>query len=270
MTISGSELNRHLDNMPIFKYMNDSEIHHGIKYQDGLNQDLTPFDGTKIGSHGLHVSLLKDYQRYYNFYGKYARRVRVPDTAQVHVTSMYLKCDKIYLEERMPKDDLLKILFTEYLQNLVDQENQRNAEIIAFDTIANSVNALKFIDSRFLTEGMLKSLIHKISPRDVGIINVFENIDQSMRTPGLISMIRNYDSNILRHIINTLLTYQQMIQLVKFDPQYLQYIDKISKTEEMILEAVKSDGTAIQFIEKDMLTPCLILEAVKNDGCVSE
>ena len=82
---------------------------------DGDNLDILPFnDSGTCSSGGLYVTQLKDYHRYYNDYGKFARRVRVSDTALIYVEQDKLKCDEIYLEDRVPKDELLGILFTEY------------------------------------------------------------------------------------------------------------------------------------------------------------
>jgi len=119
--ISGKQLNELLDGMPLLKFMNDSEIHHGMKYQDGDNLDILPFnDSGECSPGGIYITELKNYYIYCNHYGNICRRVRVTDTALVYVEKDKLKCDEIYLEPRMPKNDLLRTLIMEYMQHLVD------------------------------------------------------------------------------------------------------------------------------------------------------
>jgi hypothetical protein len=135
-TITGKRLNELLNGMPLLKFMNDDDVHYGMHYVDGNNLDILPFNGTyDCSSGGLYITRLEDYHLYYDQYGEYARRVRISDTALVYVEKNKFKCDEIFLEKRVPKDDLLKELFTEYA------ELDKNFLMM----VKNNGSALKFI-----------------------------------------------------------------------------------------------------------------------------
>jgi hypothetical protein len=61
-----------------YKITNDSEMHRGFKYQDGLNILDEPFGE----SNGFHFVSLEDVPRYYS-YGFNLREVQIPDGATV-------------------------------------------------------------------------------------------------------------------------------------------------------------------------------------------
>jgi len=144
-TITGQQLNELLDGMPLLKFMNDDDTHYGMHYVDGDNLDILPFNGSgKCSSGGLYVTQLKEYHRYYNDYGKFARRVRISDTALIYVEQKKLKCNEIYLEDRVPKDELLGILFTEYLQDSLNC----GQDITIF---VRDDNVLRFIKEHMIT-----------------------------------------------------------------------------------------------------------------------
>jgi hypothetical protein len=61
-TLTGKQVNEILDGMPLLKFMRDSDVHYGMKYVDGWNLDILPFnDSGKCSKGGLYVTQLLDY-----------------------------------------------------------------------------------------------------------------------------------------------------------------------------------------------------------------
>jgi hypothetical protein len=128
-TITGKQLNDLLNGIPLLKFMYNDDIHYGMHYMTGHNLDILPFSTiSDCSPGGLYVTTLNNYWIFYHDYDDYARRVRIPDNALVHIEEDKIKCDEIYLEDKLLKDDLLKILFAEYLEHLVSNGSKEIAE----------------------------------------------------------------------------------------------------------------------------------------------
>jgi IMP cyclohydrolase len=197
-----------------------------LHYTDGDNFDILPFnDSGECSSGGLYITQLKDYIMYYSDYGKYARRVRISDTTLVYVEHNKLKCDEIYLEKRVLKDDLLKELFTEYLK---------------------------------LDENILMTIVKKNG-------FALQCIDDEMKTHCIMLEAVKNNAGALQFIKDEMKTREIMLEAVKNDGYALQFIKDCMKTHEIMLEAVKNKGLALQYIKDEMKTPGIMLEAVKNN-----
>lgn len=106
-TMSGVEFNQIFKNRKFVKFTNESEIHNGFKFQDGLNVDTVPFcPRGKCKPGGLYFC---DYETdgghwtYYNHVAcRYYRMVQIPDNkeAQVYFEQNKIKASHIILGER--------------------------------------------------------------------------------------------------------------------------------------------------------------------------
>jgi IMP cyclohydrolase len=280
--ITGKQLNHLLNGMPLLKFMNDSDTHHGMHYVDGDNLDILPFnDSGECESGGLYVTQLKDYYLYHHGYGKYARRVRISDTALIYVEQNKLKCDEIYLEDRMPKDELLEILFTEYLQDLLNcgrdiatvvksngdalqyiKNHMMTPEII-FEAVKQNGDALQYIKDYMKTPEIILEAVKQNG-------HALQYIKDCMMTHDIMMGAVKQNGHALIYIKDCMKTYEIMSEAVKQNGYALQYINDSMKTPEIILEAVKISGRALQYIDDEMKTPEIMHEAVKNNGWALE
>ena len=258
-TISGKHLNELLDGMPLLKFMNDDDVHFGMQYVTGDNLDILPFkDSGKCRRGGLYVTTLKNFALYWHKYGSYARRVRINPTTLVYVEKNKFKCDEIYLEEKMLKEDLLKMLFTEYIQYLMDNKSKEDTENFIL-TMTKKSYVIRFIEPRFLTQNILMKIVEYDS-------YALQYIVDEMKTPELLMEAVKNDGDALELISDEMRTPELLMEAVKNDGNALQYIEDKMRTPELLMEAVKNDGNALQYIEDKMRTPELLMEAVKNDG----
>ncbi len=238
-TISGQKLNELLGGMPLLKFMNDDDVHFGMQYVTGNNLDILSFNGSgDCCKGGLYVTTLKYFIHFYDRYGAYARRVRINPDALVHVEINKLKCDEIYLEDKILKDDLLKILFMEYLQYL--------------DNLSKDV--------------MEDFLLSMVVVKSNGYVIQF--ISEDMRTPELLIEAVKNNGYALQFINDDMKTPELLMEAVKSTGYALQFINDEMRTPELLIEAVKNNGNVLQLISEDMRTPELLMEAVKGNGSV--
>jgi IMP cyclohydrolase len=250
-TITGKQLNELLNGMPLLKFMNDSDIHYGMHYVDGYNLDILPFNGTgDCSSGGLYITRLEDYSLYYDRYGGYARRVRILDTSLVYVEKNKFKCDEIFLEKRVLKEDLLKELFTEYTQ--LDEN-------FLMRMVKNNGYALQFIKDEMKTHEIMLEAVKNSG-------DALQFIKDEMKTHEIMLEAVKKNGYSLQYIKDEMKTHEIMLEAVKKNGYSLQYIKNEMKTHEIMLEAVKKNGYSLQYIKDEMKTHEIMLEAVKNDG----
>lgn len=264
-TIPGEQLNQILDGMPLLKFMHDDDIHYGMQYKTGDNLDILSFNTSEgeCSPGGLYVTTLKDSADYYDAYGDYARRVRINPNALVYIENKKIKCDEIFLEERILKDDLLEILFTEYIQKLISESNESVEEFIISicmsDDSESGFYGLKYIERKFLTPRMIMRIIKNDG-------RALQYIDLESRTPELLIAAVNNNGMALGFIGQNERTYELMMAAVKQSGVSLMYIEIADRTPEMMMEAIKQDGHAIQYIEQEYRTMEMMMEAVKQCG----
>jgi IMP cyclohydrolase len=273
-TISGKQLNELLNGMPLLKFMNDSDTHYGMHYVDGDNIDILPFNGSGgCSPGGLYITQLEDYNIYYDSYDRYARRVRVSDTASVYVEGYKLKCDKIYLEKRVLKDDLLEELFTEYakldesfLMTMIKNnglalqyiKDEMRTPCIMLEAVKNNGLALRYIKDEMKSHCIMLEAVKNNG-------RALQYIKDEMKSHCIMLEAVKNNGRALCYINDCMKTPEIMLEAVRNDGRVLQFIKDCMKTPEIMLEAVKNDGMVLQYIKDEMKTPCIISEAVKNN-----
>ena len=61
-TMSGERLNHILNGMPLLKFMNDDDVHYGMKYHTGDNLDIVPFNSSgQCQAGGIYVTTLQNF-----------------------------------------------------------------------------------------------------------------------------------------------------------------------------------------------------------------
>lgn len=246
--ISGEELNRLLNGMPLLKFMNDDDKHYEMQYETGYNLDILPFNGSgdcKPG--GLYVTTLEHAMKYFYLYGKYARRVRIESNALVYVEPCKLKCDEVYLEEKVLKEDLLRELFNEITPELT-LAIVKNTGSIFFE----------FIKEDKKTPELLMEIV-----KNNGL--AIEVINDDKKTPELLMEAVKSDGCALKYIKDDMKTHDLMIEAVKNSGYALRFIKNGMRTTEIMIEAVKNDGFILKYIKDDMKTPEIIMTAIKSN-----
>jgi hypothetical protein len=249
-TFTGKELNSLLNGMPLLKFMYDTDTHYGMHYVTGSNLDILPFSTVEECSPGgLYVTTLDKFYDHYGFYGDYARRVWVPDNALVHIEHNKIKCDEIYLEDRVLKDDLLKSLFKEYLEYLMNISDDAAKRWIYKMIRRTSYAAMKFIGSEFLTPEIMKCAVKEYG-------SAIQFIKDTDRTDEMIIEAVKQNGHAIQFIKENQRTYEAMICAVKQNGSAIQYISSSDRTCEMMIRAFKQDGYAIKYMEDDLIRHC--------------
>lgn len=166
--ITGEELNVLLKGMPMLKFMNNDDIHFGMQYTTGENQDILPFNPageSKPG--GIYVITLANYYQYYLNYGKWARKVSVDPDALIYIEPNKLKCNKVILDKRMQKNRLIKKLFMEIPPEMAENIIKKNGLVLEhipsdsktqrlmMEAVKQNGHALKFISPCIRTNEMI-------------------------------------------------------------------------------------------------------------------
>lgn len=250
-TISGEKLNQLLDGMPLLKFMHNNDKHFSMQYKTGDNKDILPFDDSgRSLSGGIYVTSLRHYNDFYNEYGDYASRVRIKPEALVRVVSdNRFKCSEIYLEDKMPKDDLIKTLFKEV----------KTQSELASQLIKKNIDIFKYIDDEMKTPELSLEAV-----KNNGMILQFINDD--MKTHEIMMEAVKNNGCAIKFINDDMKTPEMMMEAVKNDAMALEFIGDEFKTRDIMITAVKKDGMALQFIKDRIKTPEIIIHAVRQNG----
>ena len=161
--ISGRELNKNLDGVPLLKFTNDTDIHNGMKYLTGKNKDVVEFDPSgQCKQGGIYFTTLDYFMTHINSCGEFARSVHIEDDARVYVEHTKLKCNKIILGPKKPKTELLKELFNKCLEN--------GRHDIIDEILRSRWPYVRYIDEKFLTNEYVIHLV-QLQPRIIEFID---------------------------------------------------------------------------------------------------
>lgn len=175
-TVSGSELEKILDGMPLLKFMHDDNKHFDLLYRTGMNIDFLPFSPSgQCQPGGLYVTTLKDYYFHQGRFGAYARRVIVPPDAEVYIEPGSLKCSKIILDVSKPKNKLIKKLFSEYEQYLIKHYGQDVANKFIVTMIETYGLTIQYMEPEMRTQDLMLIAIKQHG-------GAFRFIDKEIRT----------------------------------------------------------------------------------------
>lgn len=230
--ITGKQLNEALGFVPLLKFMNDDDIHYGLQYKDGINHDILPFSSSGTCSPGgIYITTIEYWFIHINQPGDSGREVKIYDNAYVYVESINkLKCSQVWLGKREEKNQLVKRLFNQMIEN-----NQKNAQEIIFKNLCLCIYTIRYIDDRYIE---VITLI-----RIVKINGLFlEMIDPIYHTNEL------------------------LLEAVKQNGLALKLVDPVNRTPEILLQAVKQNGLALRFIDSKNWTYRLLVEALKQTG----
>ncbi len=250
--IKGSDLNKTLDGMPMLKFMNDNEVHFGMKYKTGKNHDILPLDSKECSCGGIYVTPLINYDYWRSYYGIYARRVRIESDASIYVEKYKLKSDKINLEEKMLKKPLLKQLFKEYIDS-----SEKAYNIIHTHVISNP-RSIKYIEP---SEKNYPIILQGLS-KDGSLLR---HIDPSKRTIEMMLVAVRENAYVIQLIESSKLTPEIIIQGVKQDANILIFIDPKQRTHQILINAVEQNGHILKIISRSQRTPDIILRAVRQN-----
>lgn len=268
-TISGKLLNHLLNGIPLLKFMNDDDVHYGMRYVTGSNKDILPFFGhNECSNGGIYVTTLTDCLHYIYNYGSHARRVNIEPDAKVYIESYKIKCDKVILGERIPKNDLIKQLIKEYDIDLVNLlkydglllefvDESRLSQNMIIESIKQNCDILFYINPKIITREILLELFskHKLSSHCCWyIMNIMTRSDvYSFLNVVILELIENNNS-LLRYVQHRCDIVRKILQR---DGMMLQYINAF--------ERIDRDHYVLYGSNPDYSTLCRI--AVMQNGC---
>lgn len=116
--LSGSEFNKIYNGTTFYKFLNNNLIHHGFKYQQGLNIDTKPFKPYRyVTDDGLHFyeESAPYFHIYYSRHGERIAFIEIPDDARVYIGTNNFKSDKVIITNilsfyTMPDEFWIKML----------------------------------------------------------------------------------------------------------------------------------------------------------------
>jgi hypothetical protein len=91
-----------------YKITNEKEIHYGLKYKTGLNEDIVSFNpkgSCKEG--GIYFTNYSNIFKFIDF-GNGVREVIIPDDALVYIEEYKFKTDKLILKEKILYEKLFE------------------------------------------------------------------------------------------------------------------------------------------------------------------
>jgi hypothetical protein len=109
--LSGVQFNKLSRNRKFIKLTSKSEIHNGLQFNDGLIQDILPFDPSNQCSPGgiyfCDLLNIKKWLQYGNNTMHYVRSVVIPDDAKIYIETGKFKANKIILGPRELISDIV-------------------------------------------------------------------------------------------------------------------------------------------------------------------
>lgn len=176
--VTAQELEKLLDGMPLLKFIYDDDWLYATDYKIGLNECSLPIDQS-----GIDFLTLKDWHLHCDDsveMAQMAHKVIVPPDAMILIESGFLICNKIILEESVPRCDLLKNLFSEYIQYLIKQYGREEADKTVIQLVKNYFYTFLLIDQKYRSD----ELMHYVVSHD-GLMLRF--IDPMYRTEKLVT-----------------------------------------------------------------------------------
>ena len=288
--VSGAVLTEILGTMPLLKFMNDNDIHYGMKYVDGYNKDILPFNPSReCCKGGIYITALNNCNEFSGSYGQYAREVIVGPGTRIYVEKKKFKCEEVWLGKRKPKDELIRELFNKYaltcqpgaLQRIIESnvnliqwiDPQIRTKEMRECVVERAGRMIKFIEDEYVTHEMIMKAIKNDGDALAGV-------KKEKITPQIIIEALKQNPSVLRCIDKNLLTIDVMKVLVKNDPWLIEdlqnLLDQIDEDEvlepELLMIAIKQNCGVVEIFEDLdlMLTYEMRIEALKRDGMLIE
>lgn len=269
--ITGAYLNQILNGVPLLKFMNDDDIHHGMKYKTGHNLDILSFNGTEECSPGgIYVTTIKDCHSYDVLdYGRYARRVFIGPNTLVHVERRKFKCDEVYLGERVLKEELIKQLVNECFEKGIsdifcDQKFRKYIDD-KFRTpgfVTKCFLNCHYIHNDFNADLVTNKVIIDVLKKDLTKIKMFYGLfhDDSYHER-LLDAIRYIFCEFLNHR-----NYMSVKIIIHYEVAFIKCVDEKYMTDELIIDMVKSNSGVLSYIGEKYLSASLMIRIIKEIG----
>jgi len=279
---SGIEFNVLYKGIKLYKFLNDSFVHRGLKYKKGLNVDNLTFDSSGDCGPGLYFCKESDCRYHWRSYGKKLAFVEIPDDAQVYIERFKFKADKLFITQILdfvdvPDDFWYRILphdgyVLSYIKNIT--------EIICRAAVTKTGGALKFVPQNLLTEEVCRLAVKDNGYALQYVINQTDEIcELAVKRYGLaLEFVKNQTETIcrlaveqtglaLQFVINP--TYELCVIAIDCCGTALRYVDNTtgylsdSMMNELYKMAIKRNGLTIQYVNHQTEELCIM--AVKQD-----
>lgn len=291
-TVTAEQLNKCLNGLPVFKYMTRNNIHHGKKYQPGLNVDLGDFKNPDK-SEKLHCTTIDNshLREYAKKYGYCASSVVIPSDALVFVEKTRFRCSKMILGETKYSYDLLMELFSEYIKSRDPSQFENDLLKI----IEKNPDSIRYMDHQSRTPRMILRAIEKHGA-------MIEYIDPKSLTGNMVMAAVKQKGHLLKYAPDEILAYDHqiilesvkscgdiehrhammlegdektMMEIIIHRPHLISKFTSngplcpppgsLIRTPRMNLEAISRQGSLIKFMSPWEITPELTHAAIDQD-----
>lgn len=249
------ELYDNYPNTKFFRITNEKELHNGMQYKTGINEDILPFNPTSTCSSG-GLYFFADYQMHtykkYVIDPYYIREVTFDGLEDVLIYDEgdKIKANKFILSERELFKDALKIIkptshnVKEFINLNPESINYINNSNLSYTTIVSILNLKNIVGLKYIKPDMITVSVCYSAILNNGLS--LEFVPEEFHTYDICNMACKNNGLALEFVKQSLFNENQL--------------------NELYLTAVTNNGLALMFIDRKLLTDKLCLKAIKQNN----
>ena len=239
----GHKFNKLYSGTKFYKFLNDDLVHHGFKFELGLNVDHIPFNPDKCTAGGLYFCEESKCYSYFSGYGKKLGRVSIPNDARVFVEENKFKADKLILESIIDFADIpdsFWIIIVEQNANALRYVKNQTEQMCCVAVNQNPLT-LQFVKEQ--TDTICRVALHKN-----GL--VLHYVKPHLLTVDLCKIAVQQNGYALHIICESSLATEEVCKLaVKQNGLALRYVNVKNQTDEICRLAIEQNDLALQYVK---------------------
>lgn len=249
-----------------YKVINTFMIHHGYKYEHGLNIDPIPFNTTKICCPGGFYFTNRENIPYVIDIGDYVCEVRIPEGTEVYEEKSIHTTIRKWKATQLDINLHGKIPFEEFEWKVEDVSKnglllrfipmERQTEMICKAAIKQNLFALQYV-KKDAEQHCFETIIN--NPEAINCVSFPKTQDFLWRIvqacPIVFSFIMKGDQ-----------TLDMCIFVLKYDGLLLQYVSPLLLTEELCKIAVENNCCSFQYVPQEFQSNEMCFMVLKQNG----
>lgn len=277
VSISGKRFNVIYQGVPLVKLTNESCIHNGFEFVEGLNIDVHQFRyDSKCGSDGLYFCNLKDVERWLDYGSRpmvYMWDVTIPDDAKTMVYGDKFKADKFILSNKRS--------ITPYLVNKVINmiaNNESIDDVLSYiDSLSSTVQRDPLMDEVYITLLINDYNLYSKLPYHSEVVNYFvasndvngyDKLKHLFEDQNIVTRCVERNINVFKSLSDDSKTEELSNFVFDADSSMYPYIPDSHKTLEMTLKYIANneDFDTKSIPKRYMNVPMVNMEVLPRDG----
>src|SRR5579872_275343 len=259
---SGKEFNNIFSGISFVKLTNESEVHRGFHFEDGLNVDTVLFNPISSCSAGgiyfIEENNIINWVYYDAVVGTmiYVRKVTIPDDARVYIEDDKFKTDKLILG---PKSCIDKTIYShsvesnvcvfKFLSNNVKDKN------VCMKAVEGSYTSLNYVPAELRDKNICS---HAVKNHGLSLQFVPEHIiDEEM----CMNAVKEH-AGALQYVPRTLMNKEICVWAVAMNGDLLRFVPYSINDKEICLEAVRNRGCALKYVPPEIIDKNICMVAI--------